>query len=168
MENIYMRKANLDDCIKLSELKKQVWSTTYNDIYPEKKLREFDIEKNSEKFKNIINNPDINLFALCCDNNIIGYMSCGSLYKPFKDYKQEIGLLYILQEYKGLGLGKQLFLKAFDIIKNKGYKEFIISCNKYNFNAQKFYKKMGGEEIHTDEDNEDKSMPQIVFLYKIK
>ncbi|MCX8073967.1 MAG: GNAT family N-acetyltransferase [Clostridia bacterium] len=167
MDNIYIRNAKLDDCLKISEVKRQVWNTTYRGIYSDDKIDDFDIEKNSDKFKGIINTPDMDLFVLCKNDEIIGYMSCGGLFRPFKDYKQEIGLLYVLQGYQGLGLGKKLLKKGSEIIKSKGYKEFVIKCNKYNYAAQEFYKNMGGKIIFIDEDDKDKSIPQIVFLYQI-
>ena len=62
------------------------------------------------------------------DREIIGFMTCGKPYKPFQDFQQEIGLLYILQEYQRQGIGKSFF-----------------------DNAIKFYRSMGGQVIHTDE-----------------
>ena len=53
-------------------------------------------------------------------------------------------------------------------IREKGVNEFFISCNKYNINGQKFYEKMGGKIINIDEDNIDKSIPQVKFHYDIK
>ena len=95
-------------------------------------------------------------------------MSCGMPYRPYKDYKQEIGLLYLLKEYQKKGIGKELFNIAYNEIKENGYNEFFISCNKYNTNAQEFYKKMGGIIDKIDDDNLDKSIPQVKFIYKIK
>ena len=60
-----------------------------------------------------------------------------------------------------------MFEFAKNKIKQTGAKQFFVSCNKFNHNAQKFYEKMGGKIIHIDEDNEDKSLPQITFLYEI-
>jgi ribosomal protein S18 acetylase RimI-like enzyme len=151
----------------LSHIKKEIWETTYRGIYSEEKLNNYDYDKQEQKFKDIINNPDINLYVTIDSNQIIGYMSEGKPYRPFKDFKQEIGLLYVLKEYQGKGIGKKLFDLAFNSIKDKGYKEFFISCNKYNYNAQQFYLKMGGEIIHIDEDKDDKSEAQVKIYYKI-
>ena len=51
-------------------------------------------------------------------------------------------------------------------MKKNNCKEFIISCNKYNFNAQKFYQKMGGKIDSIDEDKKDGSS-QIHYYFKI-
>ena len=163
-----IRLAKLEDCHELSRLKHQVWDETYRGIYPDEKIDNFDYDKHEEKFKNIVNNPDIELYVVESNNELVGYMDCGVPLRPYKDYKQEIGLLYLLRKCQKTGLGKKLFNMGYDIIKNNGYNEFFISCNKYNINAQEFYKVMGGELVEIDEDNIDKSIPQVKFVYKIK
>ena len=61
----------------------------------------------------------------------------------------------------------QLFEKAREIIKLHGYDEFFVSCNKYNLPAQQFYLAMGGVLVQTDPDNNDRSIPQVKFVYMI-
>lgn len=162
-----IRLALKKDCNELSKLKHNIWQDTYRGIYSDDKIDNFDYEKNKFKFLSLVNNPDIKLYVVEDRDKIVGYMSFGVPIRPFKDYEQEIGLLYILKEYQGRGIGKKLFNLAYNSIKKKGFREFFISCNKYNVSAQKFYEKMGGEIISIDEDNEDKSISQVKYLYKI-
>lgn len=166
--NYIIRLAREDDCNELAKLKHKVWQTTYRGIYSDDKIDDFDYEKSINSFKKIINNPEINLYVVEDKEKVIGYMDFGLPFRPFKKYKQEMGLLYVLKEYQRKGIGKKLFNLAYDNMKKKKIKEFFISCNKYNVSAQKFYEKMGGTIIHIDDDNEDKSIPQIKYLYKIK
>jgi len=163
-----IRLANEKDCKELSKLKHMVWNETYRGIYSDEKIDNYDYEKNTEKFLNIISNSNIELYVVEDKGRLVGYMDCGFPYRPYKNYKQEIGLLYLLKEYQGKGIGRKLFDMASNKIKENGYKEFFVSCNKYNNGAQKFYKKMGGTIINIDEDSSDKSVPQVRFLYKIK
>ena len=162
-----IRLATENDCHELSELKYDVWNTTYRGIYSDGKIDNFDFEKNKNKFMAIIKNPDIELYVVEYRGKPIGYMDYGIPLRPFENYKQEVGLLYISKAYQGLGIGRKLFSLAYNKIKEKGYNEFFVSCNKYNVSAQKFYEKMGGKIICVDEDNEDKSIPQVRFLYTI-
>ena len=122
-----IRFATKDDCDELSRLKQQVWDETYRGIYDDSKIDNFDFEKNSAKFLNTVNNPDIELYVVEDNNRLVGYMDCGVPFRPYKNYKQEIGLLYLLKEYQ----------------------------------------KMGGIVDEVDNDNDDKSSPQIKFIYKI-
>ena len=162
-----IRLATENDCEELSKLKHNVWEQTYRGIYSDEKIDKYDYKKNSDKFLNIINNPDVDLYVVEDNKKLVGYMDCGVPYRPYKDYKQEIGLLYLLKEYQRKGIGKELFSIAFNKIKEKGYHEFFVCCNKYNTNAQGFYKKMGGILDVIDDDNDDKSIPQVRFLYKL-
>ena len=166
-EDYSIRFATENDCEELSKLKHDVWNETYRGIYPDEKIDNFDYEANKNTFIKIVNNLKIALYVVEHNGKLVGYMDYGTPYRPFQDFKQEIGLLYLLKECQGAGLGKKLFNTAYNKIKEKGYKEFFISCNKYNYPAHKFYEKMGGKIIHIDEDNEDKSIPQVKFLYRI-
>ena len=163
-----IRLATKKDCEELSKLKQRVWNTTYRGIYSDDKIDNFDYSKNATKFLNIIEDSDVELYVVEDNHKLIGYMDCGKPFRPYKNYEQEIGLLYILKEYQGQGIGKALFNLAYDRIKAKGYQEFFISCNKYNFSAQEFYKKMGGIIDAVDADQEDKSASQVKFIYMIK
>ena len=131
-----IRLATIKDCDELSNLKQMVWNETYRGIYSDEKIDSFDYKKNSIKFLNIIKNPNVELYVVEDNNKLVGYMDCGIPYRPYKDYKQEIGLLYLLKDYQRKGIGKKLFNIGVNSIKNKGYNEFFISCNKYNINAQ--------------------------------
>lgn len=166
-EDYSIRFATENDCEELSKLKHDVWNETYRGIYPDEKIDNFDYEANKNTFIKIVNNPEIVLYVVEHNGKLVGYMDYGTPFRPFQDFKQEIGLLYLLKVCQGTGLGKKLFYIAYNKIKEKGYKEFFISCNKYNYPAHKFYEKMGGKIIHIDEDNEDKSIPQVKYLYKI-
>ena len=155
------------DARKLAEVKLACWETTYRGIYPDSKFDNYDVDKNEEKFKDIINREDIDLYVVIVEGNIVGYMSCGVPIRPYSDYEQEIGLLYILKEYRGNGIGKTLFELACEMFKIKGYDRFFISCNKYNEPARKFYEAMGGKLVDEEVDNEDRSLPQVKYHYDI-
>ena len=110
--NYIIRLATINDCDELSRLKQKVWNETYRGIYSDEKIDNFDYKKNSEKFLNIINNPNIELYVVEDNNKLVGYMDYGKPYRPYKDYEQEIGLLYLLKEYQGNGIGRKLFSLA--------------------------------------------------------
>ena len=162
-----IRLATKADCPFLADVKLAAWETTYRGIYPDYKFDEYDREKQTKKFEAFIDDPDNDLFVAESDNKIVGYMSCGKPRYSYQDYEQEIGTLYLLTEYRGQGLGTKLFEKAVQQIKSRGYHHFFVNCNKYNVPAQHFYLAMGGIIDHADPDQEDRSEPQVTFVYKI-
>ncbi|ABX43490.1 GNAT family N-acetyltransferase [Lachnoclostridium phytofermentans] len=151
MKEISYRLAEYKDCLDLAIVKKQVWNTTYRGIYSDESLDNFDVERNVNTFKKIIDNPNIKLFVTLDREKVIGFMDIGTPFKPYMDYKQELGLLYILKEYQRRGIGRLLMNVARDTVKANGYNEFIVSCNTENVNGQKFYEAMGGVIININE-----------------
>ncbi len=163
MENINIRLIILEDCSKLSKLKREVWETTYRGIYPDEKLDNYDYVRNKKVFETYVNNESKYLYVALDKEDIIGYIEFGAPNRAFEDFKQEIGLFYIKKEYQNKGIGKKLFKLAYDKIFITGVNKFFISCSKYNKNAIGFYTNMGGKIIHTDIDDIDN--PQVKFEY---
>lgn len=151
MDNITYRKAEISDCFSIASLKGKVWRTTYQGIYSEESLINYDVEKNRKIFEQIVNNPDIQIYVALISEQIVGFMTCGKPYKGFQDFSQEIGLLYILKEYQRQGIGRSLFELARKQVRNAGYNRFFLSVNKKNANAIAFYLAMGGQALLADD-----------------
>ena len=122
MNNIVYRKATAEDCYSIAELKGIVWNTTYKGIYPDEKLTGYDVRKNEQILQNIVNNPDIEIYVATDNDRIIGFMTCGKPYKPFRHYDQEVG-----------------------------YDKFMVAVNSRNINAIQFYLAMGGKIVLSEE-----------------
>lgn len=151
MNMITYRKAEMSDCFSIATLKGIVWNTTYKGIYSDESLANYDVLKNQKIFEQIVNNPEIEVYVAINIDQIVGFMTCGKPYKPFADFQQEIGMLYILKEYQRQGIGKTFFNIARKQAVQNGYSKFCVAVNKKNYEAQKFYIKMGGNVIDTDE-----------------
>ena len=164
--NYSFRIAEHSDCSKIANLKKIVWNTTYRGIYKDELLDNFDIEKQTEKFEKMVDS-ETNLYVVECNDDIIGYFSFGKPFHPYKNYEIEFGLLYLLKEYQGRGIGTSVFKFVRDEIRKMGVDKFYLCCNKYNYNAQKFYEKMGGIIVHIDSDDTEKDRVQIYYEYRV-
>lgn len=157
------------DCEEIANLKLTVWKSTYIHIYLKERFENFNIEEQTEKFKKYISDSN-GFFIIAKDkdkNKIVGYCYAGHFDKNFQKGTPEIILLYVLEEYQHKGIGREFFERCKQFFKSNKYNSFIISCNKYNYPAQVFYEKMGGKIIHIDEDDADKSLPQIKYFYNI-
>ena len=102
------------------------------------------------------------------NQKLLAILVFGKPLRPFRNYTQEIGLLYIRKDFQKLGIGKKLFNLTYSHIQSTGVDNFFISCHKYNTNARKFYEKMGGKLVYTDEDTENAGIPQVKYEYTIK
>lgn len=75
--------------------------------------------------------------------------------------------LYILEEYQHQGIGRT----AFDFVKQycteMGVDSFICNCLPENWNARKFYEKMGGAIVGEDMDNEESWMNSVIYRFMV-
>ena len=86
----------------------------------------YDVEKNTGIFESIVENSEILLYVATDGEKIVGFMTCGKPYRPFREYGQEVGLLYILKEYQRQGIGREFFRIANKLVTERGYKEFFL------------------------------------------
>ena len=150
MKDVIFRKATVEDCRALSELKRDVWSTTYSGIYPQEKLDGYDVEKNEGIFRSFVERPDIELYLAETNGKPIGLMTVGKPYKLYNEYNQEVALLYIRKDFQRMGIGRQFLEIAKDEVRRKGFDRFVLSVNEQNENAIAFYEAMGGTTVCHD------------------
>lgn len=166
--NVDIRLAKKDEVLEIAKVKQKCWDSTYRGIYDDNIIDNFDYEKTANTFLSIIEDEDSDLYVVIVEDKIVGFMSCGKILHPYNDYEVELGMLYILKEYQGEGIGTMCFMLAKDNMKRKGFKKFVVSANKYNNRAREFYKKMGGVEIHVDEDKDDRRSVQVKYDFSLE
>lgn len=160
-----IRKAEREDAYELAILKFLVWTATYWDIYPREKFINYKFEEHAKKFVAAIENEQV--YVIDQENRLVGVIIFGNIHHQYSDFKYELQQLMILEKYQVKGFGKMLMQVCTEYFKEKGIKEILINCNKYNTNAQKFYEKIGAKLISTDVDNYDKSIVQCHYSFEI-
>ena len=88
-------------------------------------------------------------FLLKYDNEYVGVLRVRKT--KYDKYTEcgELGALYLLDSVKGKGLGKILFNKAINELKDMDYDKMIIGCLSLN-PSNDFYKHMGGKLVDTN------------------
>ena len=153
--------ATEDDAQTIIELRKQIWATTYRGIYPDSMIDDFDYPWHLEKELQRIRHPEYRVYRIVKDDRSIGYLSTR------KTDVVILQSLYILEEYQHQGIGRI----AFDFVKQycieKGADSFVCHCLPENWNARKFYEKMGGKLIGEDMDNEESWMNSVIYRFPV-
>ena len=169
LEDVKMKvdivQANAEMCQEIAIVKRQVWESTYRGIYPNGKFDNYNIQNETQKFLKMVLSPNIHLYVAQVEGKIVAYMALGQSPRRNETLTNELVLLSVLKTHQGLGIGKQLFDFAKYHINQAGHDHFVLCCNKYNKGAQAFYLKMGCQVVSIDDDNEDKSIPQVNFVY---
>ncbi len=162
-----IRLASAADTVDLAVLKQRVWAETYRGIYSDSDLDQFAYDKAEQAFGKAVESGTASLYVVESGERLVGYMQVGVPRRPFRDYEQEISLLYLTKDFQKRGIGRELFELGYQEIKGKGVLQFFISCNKYNENARRFYEKMGGALIWEDPDSPEKRDVQAKYHFEI-
>ena len=151
--------ANEDRARIISELRHEIWSTTYRGIYSDERIDNYDYEEHRQRDLQRIQDISFNVYLITDIDNPIGYFTILTTETVY------IQSLYIRQEYQRHGIGKQVFSFIREYCRAHGYKKFSCNCNSHNFPAQEFYHSMGGDIIKRNEGHADKYDDQITFEF---
>ena len=150
MKVIY-RNATLDDAYGIEYVSAHSWKETYSEFMPQEYLnnRILNINNKIDAIKRFLESIDKNQYYVAeVDRKIVGIL----YYKKTDSDKfinhGYLNAIYVLKEYQGLGIGKQLFKLAIQGIIDLGYNDMYLECLKGNPTLE-FYKKYGGKVIDT-------------------
>lgn len=131
------------DYREITRVHVDTWKTTYRGLVPDEYLDKMNYEDKYESNKKFMSREDVGAFVYEKDEKIVGFTSCGEARD--KDYNGwgELYGLYILKEFQGLGIGKELFEAVKNELKDKGFSKMVLWAMSGN-SAEIFYRKMGG------------------------
>jgi len=149
VSKIIYRKATLDDAYGIEYVAAHSWKETYYDYMPKEYLdfRIKNIDNKVEIVKEILSNTD-SYYVAEIDKKIVGILHYRQAEnKKFTDYGY-LEAIYVLKNYQGLGIGKELFKIALQGLIDLGYDKMYLECLQGN-QAIGFYQKYGGQIIET-------------------
>jgi ribosomal protein S18 acetylase RimI-like enzyme len=137
LDSLIIRKAAVEDAEGKGYVHYQSWIETYTGLFPDEVMARLSLEKNIQLAKDY---PE-NTYVAIVDNKIIGF----SCYLESRDDDLEdtgeIVAIYILKEYQGLGIGKQLMEVCYkELSKYSKLSLWVLGCNKKSIG---FYERQG-------------------------
>lgn len=153
--------ATEDDAKTIIELRQQIWATTYRGFYPDSMIDNFDYAWHQEKELQRISHPEYRVYRIVKDDRNIGYLSTR------KTDAVMLQSLYVLEEYQHQGIGRTAFEFVKQHCRENGADSFVCHCLPENWNARKFYEKMGGKVIDEDMDNEESWMNSVIYRFMV-
>lgn len=79
------------------------------------------------------------------EKDIVGFASTFIAWYSWIGKSLYLDDLYVIEKYRGQGLGSKLMKEVFELAKNKGCKKVKWQVSKWNQNAIDFYKSKGAE-----------------------
>ena len=151
MNKYVIEKLNQNNIEQYARVNALAWLQSYKGIINDEFLKLINTEEEIQKtITNLKNNLHDNSkrFLLKIDNQYVGVLRIRKTkYKKYSDYG-ELGALYLLDNAKKKGLGKILFQKAMEELKQMGYQKMIVGCLTKN-SANEFYIHLGGKFLDT-------------------
>lgn len=151
--------ANEDAAKIISELRHEIWGTTYRGIYSNERIDNYDFEEHRQRDLQRIQDTSYHVYLIINVDDPIGYFTFLTTDTVY------IQSLYIRQEYQHQGIGKQAFALISEYCRAHGFNKFTCNCNSHNYSAQDFYRSMGGTIIKRNEGHDDKYDDQITFEF---
>lgn len=138
---INIRLSNEKDFDTLRFILKTTWFDTYSKFIPEEDLTFYLKETyNDDKLKSLIDNPDTKIFIADVDSKSAGMMRVSENKSQKRFY---LNSLYVLPDYQGFGVGKELSILAENIAVSLQYDKIWLGVMEQNTTAMNWYKKNG-------------------------
>lgn len=143
-----IRHAGHKDIKGIAKVQVDSWRTTYEEIVPKVYLDSLKYEEKEKIWTLIFEQGFEKACTYVVENEqdeIIGFASGGKERSGKYDYDGELYTIYLLKEYQGQGLGKQLIKVVSEDLRKKGYRSLLVWFLKDN-SARHFYQSIGNPE----------------------
>jgi ribosomal protein S18 acetylase RimI-like enzyme len=135
---MHYRKAELQDAEGLAYVHVHSWRTTYRGIVSEDYLESLSIVEREKRWVSILSDSHHTYVCQKEDGEIVGFVSIGK--ERSGKYEGELYAIYLLENYQGKGIGKELFEIAWEELKNMGFNCMWIWVLKENPSKHFYYK----------------------------
>ena len=140
-----IRKATIQDAKGIGKVHVDSWRTTYKNIVPTDFLNNLSYEQRTHLWENHL--LDETIYVLVAENErgeIIGFTSASKRETNPVPNSNYLDTLYLLEEYHGKGVGKQLFKEIFIYFNKRNYEKIFVEVLAEN-KTRYFYEHFGAQ-----------------------
>lgn len=141
---MFIHSAGPEDCSGIARVQVESNRTTYRGIMPDDYLDGLSVEdKTSSWMKRLFGEKnDQTALVAMVDKVIVGFI-CGSTVQTDPDYQREIHALYILEQFQGRGIGRELMTQQVTHYLSQDIQSMML-WTLYDNKSKHFYEKLGG------------------------
>ena len=162
---IETRRAGLKDSAGIAHVHEVSWQHAYTGLIPHGALRTMIKRRNELWWARAIRNST-RILVMQHSDEIVGYATLGANRVSALPQDGEVYELYLLPQYQGIGLGRQLFIAAREELLSLGMKGCIVWVLEDNHNASHFYINAGGKDVaEGTETFNDRKLNKIAFAW---
>lgn len=150
VNQLNIRNATLTDAKGIAKVHVDSWKTTYKNIIPNDFLQKLSYEQRTNSW--IKNISEENNYVFVAENDqkeIVGFADCGKRESNHIEHSGDLTSIYILKEYQGQGIGKQLMHQLFIQFEKLGYNRVFVEVLEDN-NTRYFYEYYGAKYLKSE------------------
>ncbi|NHB67155.1 GNAT family N-acetyltransferase [Perlabentimonas gracilis] len=140
-----IRRANTKDIYNIAVLKQQVWIATYAEEGIRTEFSKYVMsEFTYENIKKTLEDKSRVMLIAETESHLLGCIEIALNEKCPVEIEidcPEIAVLYVLERFKGKGIGRMLLEKSFEHMQSLNYKAAWLTVYHKNFSALEFYQK---------------------------
>src|SRR4030043_1102032 len=161
---IVIRPWQKSDFVSIHRITWQSWISTYSSFIPESDLQSyFDIHYTEASFLSMFDDPFMQGFIAEANNQIAGYVR---LFFNRAENRLYVLSLYLLPDFQGQDIGRQLLEAAEEYAAEKGVDELWIGVMGKNRQALVFYRKVGFQFVREEPFTMGKTTVSHLIGYK--
>ena len=140
-----IRPATADDGRGIARVQVETWRSAYRGIVADEVLKALSEDDRTERWSEIIENPEQATFVAESRNHgIIGFANGGPERDGREDYQGELYAIYILPDFHCQGIGKRLLSEFARWLADSGFLSVMVWVLADN-PSRPFYEHQGGE-----------------------
>lgn len=148
-EGLVIRDARPSDAVGIAKVHVASWRATYPGLVPDKYLVNLSEAAAAMRWHNAVLAHGKGQGALVVvdeRDEVVGFATYGGHRVPVEGYEGEFYALYLLDEAKGLGLGRRLMAVMAERLLDAGLKTAVVWCLRDN-PSRWFYERLGGTRV---------------------
>ncbi|MGX1263295.1 L-amino acid N-acyltransferase YncA [Rossellomorea marisflavi] len=133
----HYRKACLADADGIAAVHVESWQSTYRGIVSDRYLASLSVEEKKVKWERILSEDHHTIVSTTKDGVVVGFASVGK--ERSGEYEGELYAIYLVKEYQGKGIGRELFSRSISSLKALGYHDMFIWVLRENASKTFYY-----------------------------
>ncbi len=146
---IHIRVADVSDAAGIARVHCMTWKEAYRGILDEAYLENLSQQRLTARWRATLEHRaddlDEQVFVAVQGRTIIGFLTVGASREAFAPWDSEIGMIYVLKEQRGAGIGRVLMKAAADHSIRRGMFSTGLWVLRDNGGGRDFYETLGGE-----------------------
>lgn len=143
-----IRQASPADAAGMARVHVLSWQSAYKGLLPQELIDGLSIETRTRQWGEWLEAPEAHLNLVACDSEgqVLGFVSGSPLRGDYAGFDSEVAAIYLLPQAQGLGMGKALFKRMQELLRERGYQRMLVWVLASNEAAKGFYQRLGGVE----------------------